>query len=117
MQQPAPQPANHISQLKSVAVHVDEVEERHNSVVDVQARLSSMGKDQASEIRAHVAALSAELSQLREDIQKRIAKAKRASVLLSLIAQEEEFKGLRTRIESQQYEMYVDKDWFSGRLN
>lgn len=105
-----------IAQLRDVDHKVGEIEDIHNHIVDTQAELAQKQSNFLDDALADIHALREDLHLLRGDIQVRIAHAKKASVLLSLIAQQEELTPVKNRINQQQYEMYASRQWFSRLL-
>ncbi len=105
-----------IGQLKDIADKVEDVEERHNQVVDVYADITAKRKDVHEEVVAELAVIRREFESLRESIRIRMVRAKQATLILSLLAQQEEVTPLRNRIDQQPYEQYVTTEWFVEQL-
>ncbi len=103
------------SQLKAFSAHVDELEERHNEVVDVHADINERIADLRGEIAAEAASLHEEAARLSELLEEREERVKHASVLISLLAQPEELSPLKRRVEAQPYERYAESAWFADK--
>ena len=107
---------HYIGQLKSIAKKISEVEERHNEVVDVYADITSKRKEVGEEIRAHTEVLRREFRVLQEVLAVREKRVRKATLILSLLAQQEEVSPVRNRIDKQPYEQYATTKWFLQEL-
>ncbi len=106
----------YIGQLKAIASKIDQVEERHNQVVDVYADITSKRKEVREEVTAHLEVLKREFLVLRGSLSVRANRVRQATLILSLLAQQEEVAPLRNRIDKQPYEQYVTSEWFKREL-
>lgn len=102
--------------LKRVNESTGVIEEEHNETLDTHADMQMRIRELDEDLREELIRIQNNISSLREDIRERIRKAKRATVILSLIAQSEEVKPLQTRIDKQPYEHYATTDWFVSAL-
>ena len=107
---------HYIGQLKDIADKIADVEERHNQVVDVYADITSRRKEVHEEVTAHLDVLKREFLVLRRALDVREARARQATLILSLLAQKQEVVPLKNRIDKQPYEFYVTKEWFMREL-
>lgn len=109
--------APYLGQLNDIAKKVDDVEQRHNQVVDVYADITSKRKEVDEEIRAHLSVLTQEFSVLKKALDQRRLRSKQATLILSLLAQQDEVAPVKNRINKQPYEQYVTKEWFLNELH
>lgn len=106
----------YIGQLKAIAAKIEEVEDRHNQVVDVYADITSKRKEVYEEVHAHLDVLKREFRALQQALVVRNQRSRQAMLVLSLLAQQEEVAPVKNRIDKQPYEQYVTTEWFIREL-
>lgn len=106
-----------VAELTRIEQGIRQLEEHHNDVLDVsEATRTNIGVF-AQEVHQESTRIHQSTAQLREAIHKRIAQAKRATVIMSLLAQQEELTPLKNRIDKQPYEFYATSEWFKKKLS
>ena len=103
--------------LLKIEKSIRELEEHHNDVLDVSQATNENIQSLAEELYQEADRITEQITYLREQVRKRIEKAKRATVIMSLLAQEEELKPVRNRIDQQPYELYATSEWFKKQLS
>lgn len=96
---------------------IRQLEEHHNDVLDVSEATNDNITELAEEIEQASKQLKEDILKLRAALRERIAKAKRATVIMSLLAQKEELAPIENRISKQPYEFYATSEWFKKKLS
>ncbi len=104
-------------ELKHIGAQVDALEETHNEVLDTAEAINREINLFHEEIHIHVQELHEAIQQLRTDMRIRIEHAKKATNILSLLAQKDELAPIAARIEKQPYEFYARSEWFKKQLS
>ena len=105
-----------LADLQRIDYGIRQLEEHHNDVLDVSEATNKSITILAQEIELEGARIREDIAQLKENIRERINKAKRATVIMSLLAQQEELAPVKNRIDQQPYEEYVTSEWFARKL-
>ncbi|MFT4250106.1 MAG: hypothetical protein ACMXYD_01960 [Candidatus Woesearchaeota archaeon] len=96
---------------------IGRIETDHNTILDTQAAIRLRIRELDEEVREELVRVRQSLRVLREDVRSRLYKAKKATTLLSLLAQQEELVSVQTRVDTQPYELYATTEWFTLFLN
>jgi predicted nucleic acid-binding Zn-ribbon protein len=106
----------YVHTLQTINKGIDSLEDEHNEVVDTQASVQTSISEHSESLRKDLIRVHNDITQLRTSIHERISKAKRATVILGLLAQKEELKPIQNRADKQPYELYARSEWFRSLL-
>ena len=95
---------------------IRQLEEHHNDVLDVSAATTQRIGELKQAVDEETRLLHAQADRLRKQIRDGISRAKRATVILSLLAQQDELAPLKNRVDKQPYEQYAETAWFKQQL-
>lgn len=109
--------ASEARELEVIAAKIGELEERHNDILDLYAEIHDNIEVSKASIRYQVNAIAVDITALNGEIRRTIAKTKKATIIMSLLAQKEELTPIESRVNAQKYEMYADSSWFKEELN
>lgn len=102
--------------LHVIEQSIRKLEEHHNDVLDLSEATTKKVSELREETTLQTQILHRRVDELRDEIHARITKAKRATVILSLLAQEQELRPVKNRIDQQPYEFYATSEWFKKQL-
>lgn len=106
-----------LHELHEIEKGIRQLEEHHNDVLDLSTETNKKITDLALDLQQEITSIQEHTRQLKERIHDRITKAKRATVLMSLLAQKEEIAPINNRIDKQPYEFYATSEWFKKQLS
>ncbi len=105
-----------IEDLRLLADKILRLEEDHNNILDDISRVDSCRAELCNAFDDKVLAMEKKIMSVARNIDDRLTKAKRSTVLISLLGQKEELKALFQRIDNQPYEYYATSEWFKNQL-